>query len=657
MSRWPRTAAIAFTASLVVAVSPVATLGQDASPASPEATTFPPLAQAGALLSQQQICDWSGGTLDGSSCSLPTEFLTDPDLVEVFGSELEMFVVQAAGPPEALSEPAPESGPVISGITFAPSVEINGGISKWLDRQQKRKGNSIAKGKATKWNKLDSVGLVSVHLDQPINARRLSGEGVLMTRLQDGERIFDAGYEDRKPVLTGANGRNAAGLVIHRGDRIDFFIPNGLDGPLTANLVLINGEGLAGAQMVSGPGGPAAGIPTQAYAPALVCGSAIAGVDPASTEDGVRFGLTSMSYTLETPFIPDDIGDVQPTFNLVLSPSGSRAGESLEDVVVEVMPSSDGVRRAITLDVDLTAEAFAGPTGYHLGEIPYTLTGMSATLEPGSSALGFDPDAARALLEEAGWTDADGDGVLERDFADAAGEMNRLTSGGFTETPVHWGSFACGTDAHWASVQDACRLPLDGQYLLDVAALLGESPDLLFAQPGSFAEGFTGCTLFGEQDVFVGTWLLEDSFDQAPGYDPAVLSPFVSEPSLLCDVSSEAPTGQGLQQVGSCSEPPFEIFYDKSRGFSTYFAFAGQNLDTDVISGQIIPQIVDPDLDGDGTTDRFDADIDGDGLLDDVDPDDDGDLVSDPSDWAPTDPDLYTSPNAYADLLESLEAN
>ena len=57
----------------------------------------------------------------------------------------------------------------------------------------------------------------------------------------------------------------------------------------------------------------------------LACGSAVADVDPADTLDGESFGLGGMTYTFETPLIPEGIGETQPTFNLTLAASGARA--------------------------------------------------------------------------------------------------------------------------------------------------------------------------------------------------------------------------------------------------------------------------------------------------------------------------------------------
>ncbi|MFV2062718.1 MAG: hypothetical protein ACC726_04290 [Chloroflexota bacterium] len=664
MTRWPGHLAVALTALLTFAVAPTTALGQDSSAVpsaapstEPEVSQVPSLeplralADPGRIQSSQQICDWSGGTLDGTSCTLAREMLVDPTLVEPFGPDVEMMIIEPAGGPVVLSDIALDKGPTIERMTFVPQIPLERSAAKWLNGRQKSKDKSIAKSKPTKWNKLESVGLVSLELSEPINARKLSRGGVFVVSLQDGERELEAGFVDRKPLLSKANGRRTEGMVLFGKDRIDFLLPGGIKGPLSASLVLVDADQRIGGQNVEGPGGSGALIPLGQYPAVLQCASIIADVDPASTTDGNTYGLGGMTITFESPLVPEGIGPVQPTFNLSLAPSGTRANEQIDDIVVEIAPPASEVRRAITLEIDMTAEGFSGPTGYHFGELPYTVTDLSATWTPDDSYDPFDADAAVALLEAAGWADPDGDGTLEVELADVALELNRIAAGNFTSSPINWGWDGCGKDAQWISVQDPCRLPLEGRMRDDLAALLGESPEMLVPVPGSFADGFTGCSLFGEQDAFVGAWLLEMGYGQDPAYDPAILDPFVE---IECEVSAEAPAGEGLQLVGSCSEPAMEIFYDNSRGFSSYFAFAGKDLDLDQIAGAIVPPIVDPDLDGDGATDRFDWDIDGDGLANDVDQDDDDDLVFDPQDWAPTDPDGYVSPNSFADQLESL---
>jgi len=72
------------------------------------------------------------------------------------------------------------------------------------------------------------------------------------------------------------------------------------------------------------------------------------------------------------------------------------------------------VRRAMTLAIDRRSLIDALWRGYArvgVGPIPHGIWAR----EPGLEPLPFDPEAARALLAEVGYRDADRDGVLERD--------------------------------------------------------------------------------------------------------------------------------------------------------------------------------------------------------------------------------------------------
>src|SRR5438093_3911958 len=78
-------------------------------------------------------------------------------------------------------------------------------------------------------------------------------------------------------------------------------------------------------------------------------------------------------------------------------------------------PFDDGrVRRALTLAIDRAAilEALLPDTGRpSSGPVLSFLWAHDPSLRP----VPYDPDAARALLKEAGWVDTDGDGLVDRD--------------------------------------------------------------------------------------------------------------------------------------------------------------------------------------------------------------------------------------------------
>jgi len=80
------------------------------------------------------------------------------------------------------------------------------------------------------------------------------------------------------------------------------------------------------------------------------------------------------------------------------------------------------VRRALALAIDREAiidavyDGFARPS---VGPILSTMWAYDSDLE----SLPFDPEAARALLSEAGWNDTDGDGVLDQEGRDLVFEI------------------------------------------------------------------------------------------------------------------------------------------------------------------------------------------------------------------------------------------
>ena len=127
--------------------------------------------------------------------------------------------------------------------------------------------------------------------------------------------------------------------------------------------------------------------------------SSMAGEEIAGTEVVAVPSLDNRA--LSFPTLPDD-GD--------RTASGRPIGN---DVTADV-----AVRRAVNLAVDREALVDGILDGY--GSPAYGPVDEAPWFEPSIAIEDADPDAAAALLEEAGWTDEDGDGVRAKDGVEAA---------------------------------------------------------------------------------------------------------------------------------------------------------------------------------------------------------------------------------------------
>lgn len=123
--------------------------------------------------------------------------------------------------------------------------------------------------------------------------------------------------------------------------------------------------------------------------------------------------LVTGGIHINLPLAPDQIQRIESTDNLELH---SYSGTKLFYLGWnnERPPFNDPlVRRAMTLAIDRQEIIDSQLEGH--GSVATSTVPPWHPLHPDMDPLAHDPDQARALLEQAGWTDANGDGVLEKD--------------------------------------------------------------------------------------------------------------------------------------------------------------------------------------------------------------------------------------------------
>ena len=131
------------------------------------------------------------------------------------------------------------------------------------------------------------------------------------------------------------------------------------------------------------------------------------------------------------------------------------------------------VRRALQMAIDrnlINSELYNG-----LYEVPATYWHGSAYADPQLKAIPYDPDSAKKLLDEAGWVDANSDGVREKDGKDLALRYAYISGDETTDTMVvaiqqmladagvKVDLFPNTSEVLWASFEDSGPLAL-GQY-------------------------------------------------------------------------------------------------------------------------------------------------------------------------------------------------
>jgi len=178
------------------------------------------------------------------------------------------------------------------------------------------------------------------------------------------------------------------------------------------------------------------------------------------------------------------------------------------------------VRRAVALALDreaITQDLHLGLTTPNQTFFDSLPTFVDPDLEPWT----YDPDAARELLEESGWTDTDGDGIRE----DAAGNKLTLTTGATTRQ--------IRQDTQAVAQQQLLEVGIDLQ-------TFNYDPDILFA---SFAEG--GPAALGDLDIM--------EWSDSPDF------PDPNTDYWLCDQLATEENPWGWNQFG-CDETLDELF-------------------------------------------------------------------------------------------------
>jgi peptide/nickel transport system substrate-binding protein len=187
--------------------------------------------------------------------------------------------------------------------------------------------------------------------------------------------------------------------------------------------------------------------------------------------------LATGESDIGTYIIGSELPDIQAMGNLqiMISNNGYQVliFENIDPKTAHPAMTDINVRKAIVMAIDreLINESF-----YHgLYEIPATYWHGTEYDNPDLKPYPFDPDAARGLLDEAGWLDNDGDGLRQKDGRDLVLRYAYINGEQVTdamvlaiqqmlaEVGIKMDIFTYTSDALWASYADQGPLAL-GQY-------------------------------------------------------------------------------------------------------------------------------------------------------------------------------------------------
>ena len=137
----------------------------------------------------------------------------------------------------------------------------------------------------------------------------------------------------------------------------------------------------------------------------------------------LQSGEVDIAYDIPTSSLADLEADENVTMLRYLQP-----GVSYLRLNVDNAPTSDiKVRQALTkaINRDELVDNLDGVVTPAYTMISAAMTGYSADEDAKmAEELKYDPDGAKALLAEAGWTDSDGDGIVDKDGEALSFEMN-----------------------------------------------------------------------------------------------------------------------------------------------------------------------------------------------------------------------------------------
>jgi hypothetical protein len=255
-----------------------------------------------------------------------------------------------------------------------------------------------------------------------------------------------------------------------------------------------------------------------------------------------------------------------------------------------------------------------------------TVTDLTATTP-------YNADEAIALLEQAGWIDADGDGVRELELGPSFGRLyGRSTNIGGWDGYV-LGQPACGGNALEAATTDACALlnPLAAE-LEWIGPIVSEQDVRSFATTDAL---FANCAISTEGDPLLFLSVSRELMDL--GQAQALVEGMAD---TACTTSGVTLPGIDLATLQGCTEPvPYTSLFRYGDGVALRTIVFGETSETATRVRELSERIwQDFDSDGDGERDWMDLDMDGDGKPDTSDLDTDGDGWGNYVDMYPRDP-------------------